>query len=59
MKRTSMRRSVNKWMSLQDKAEEALKKAVRQVVQQHKKTGRPLAVWKDGRAVFISPDSVR
>lgn len=46
-------------MSLQDKAEAALKKAVRQVVERHKKTGRPLAVWKNGKTVLISPNAVK
>ena len=46
-------------MSLQDKAEAALKKAVRQVVERHKKTGRPLAVWMDGKTVLIPAKSVR
>lgn len=50
---------MKKIMSLQDKAEAALKKAVRQVVQQHKKSGRPLAVWKNGRTVRISPYTVK
>jgi len=35
-------------MSLQDKVEAALKKAVRQVVERHKKNGRPLALWENG-----------
>jgi CubicO group peptidase (beta-lactamase class C family) len=46
-------------MSLQDKAEAALKKAVREVVERHKKTGRSLAVWKNGKTIRISPNSVR
>lgn len=50
---------MRKRMSLQDKAEAALKKAVRQVVEQHKKSGRPLAVWEHGKTVRISPNSVR
>lgn len=50
---------MKKRMSLQDKAEAALKKAVRQVVQRHKKTGRPLAVWKNGKAIRISPNTVK
>jgi hypothetical protein len=48
-----------KRMSLQDKAEAALKKAVRQVVERHKKTGRSLAVWQNGKTVRISPNTVR
>jgi hypothetical protein len=48
-----------KRMSLQDKAEAAIKDAVRKVIEQHKKTGRPLSIWRDGRVVHVSPDSVK
>ncbi|MBU4251752.1 MAG: hypothetical protein Q8N62_05050 [Candidatus Omnitrophota bacterium] len=50
---------MKKRMTLQDKAEVALKKAVRGVVEQHKKTGRSLAVWKNGKTVRISPYTVK
>jgi len=50
---------MKKRISLQDKAEAAMKKAVRQVVERHKKNGRPLAVWRNGKTVRISPDSVK
>ncbi len=40
--------------SLQDKAEVALKEAVRKVVERHKKTGRLLAVWENGKVRHIS-----
>lgn len=50
---------MKKRMSLQDKAEAALKKAIRGVVERHKKTGRPLAVWEDGKTVRISPNTVK
>ena len=50
---------MKKRMSLQDKAEAALKKAVRQVVARHKKTGRSLAVWSNGKAIRISPNTVK
>jgi len=40
--------------SLQDKAELALKDAVREVIERHKKTGRPLAVWENGKVRHIS-----
>lgn len=50
---------MKKRMSLQDKAEVALKKAVRQVVQGHKKSGRPLAVWENGKTVWISPNTIK
>lgn len=50
---------MKKRMSLQDKAEAALKEAVRNVIKQHKKTGRPLAVWQDGKVVLVSPYSIK
>ncbi len=50
---------MKKRMSLQDKSEAALKKAVRGAVEQHKKTGRPLVVWKDGKTVYISPNTIK
>ena len=50
---------MKKEMTLQDKAYAALKEAIRQVVERHKKTGRPLAVWKNGRVAYISPYSVK
>lgn len=39
--------------TIQDKAFIALKKAVREVVEHHKKTGRPLAVWRDNKVTWI------
>lgn len=50
---------MKKKMSLQDKAEVALKKAVREVVERHKRSGRPLAVWVNGKTVRLSPDAVK
>lgn len=50
---------MKKRMSLQDKAEIALKKAVEEVIKRHKMTGRPLAFWENGRVVHISPDKVK
>lgn len=46
-------------MSLQDKAEAALKEAVRGVVERHKKSGRSLAVWQNGKVVRISANTVK
>lgn len=50
---------MKKKMSLQDKAEAAIKKAVRNVVERHKKTGRPLAVWQNGKIVRVSPNAIK
>lgn len=49
---------MKKRKSLQDKAMLALKEAVKGVVSRHKKTGRPLVIWKNGKTVRISPDKV-
>jgi len=49
---------MKKRLSMQDKAEVAMKVAVRKVVADHKKTGRPLAIWKNGRAVNISASKI-
>jgi hypothetical protein len=50
---------MKKRMSLQDKAEAAMKAAVRDVIKRHKKTGRPLAIWQDGKVVLVSPYSIK
>ena len=33
----------------------AMREAVAQVVEEHRREGRPLAVWKNGKAVLVSP----
>jgi len=45
---------MKKRLSLHDKAFIALKKAVREVIEHHKKTGRPLAIWRNGKVVKVS-----
>ena len=40
---------MKKRMTIQDKAMAAMKKAIKQVVAQHKKDGRPLVVWENGK----------
>jgi len=45
-------------ITIQDKAELAMKSAIRQVVKDHKKSGRPLAVWKNGKTVRISANKL-
>lgn len=43
-----------KKMSLAQKAERALKKAVRLVVEDHKRTGDPVVIWRNGKVARIS-----
>ena len=42
-----------KTRSLQEKAFLALKRAVREVIAHHKQTGRPLAIWRNGKVVWV------
>jgi hypothetical protein len=48
---------MKKRLSLHDKALLAMKEAVKEVIERHKKEKRPLAVWnwKQQKVVFISP----
>ena len=49
---------MKKRLSLQDKAFVALKEAVHEVVERHKQTGRPLAIWQNGKVVKVSASRV-
>jgi hypothetical protein len=40
--------------SLTEKAMQAMNDAVAKVVEDHRRRGRPLAVWRQGKAVWIS-----
>jgi hypothetical protein len=40
--------------SLTQKAMRALAEAVAEVVEDHRRRARPIAVWRDGKAVWIS-----
>ena len=40
---------MKKRMTILDKAELAMKEAIREVVARHKKSGRPLFVWENGK----------
>lgn len=44
-----------KRLTIQDKAVLALKQAVKGVIEEHKRTGRSLVIWKDNRVAWISP----
>lgn len=49
---------MRKRLTLQDKAEIAIKIAVRKAIAEHKKNGRPIAVWENGRAVNIPASKI-
>jgi hypothetical protein len=43
----------NNKSSLTEKAMQALNEAVAKVVDDHRRQGRPLAVWREGKAVWV------
>jgi hypothetical protein len=50
---------MKKRLSLHDKAILAMREAVKEVIERHKKENRPLAVWgwKAHKVIYISPDA--
>lgn len=44
---------------LHNKAEQAMREAVLKIVKEHKKSGMPLPIWKNGKVVNISAKSVK
>lgn len=36
----------------------AMKEAVAGVILEHRRTGRPLVVWQDGRTTLVDPETV-
>ena len=42
--------------SMTRKALIALQEAVAQVVAEHRRDGRPLAIWQNGKAMLVAPD---
>jgi len=50
---------MKKPITIQAKAEAAIKKAVKEAIENHKKSGQPLAIWKNGKMSFISASRVK
>lgn len=46
-------------IKLHKSAEKAMRTAVKNVVLEHRKSGLPLSVWKEGKVVNISAKKVR
>lgn len=49
---------MKKRLTMQDKAEIAIKVAVRNAIADRKRRGLPVAVWKDGRAVNVPASKI-
>jgi hypothetical protein len=40
------------------KAENALKEAVARVIEEHRQSGQPLAIGKNGRVILVTPEKL-
>lgn len=49
---------MKKRLTMQDKAEIAMKVAVRKAIAEHKRNGNPIAIWKNGRAVNVPANKI-
>lgn len=45
-------------LSDEETVTKALAKAVREALHQHKQMGNSVAVWRDGKVVWISPEEI-
>jgi len=45
-------------LPLHVRAEMALKAAVRKVIEEHIRSGRPIHIWRDGKVVALSPQEL-
>lgn len=41
-----------------DKVEAAIRQAVQEALQQHKRLGNPVASWENGQVVWIPPEQI-
>ncbi len=39
-------------------AETALNKAVAKIIEEHRRTGDPIAIWQDGKVRLVHPDQL-
>jgi hypothetical protein len=45
-------------LPLKVKGEMALKEAVAEALAEHKRRGNPIAVWRNGQAVWVPPEEI-
>jgi len=55
MTKSKLRRSIH---LINLKAEKALKEAVAETIRDHQQTGHPLAIWRNGKAVWVSANKL-
>jgi hypothetical protein len=52
------KRADNSLLHRVDLIERALHEAVQTAIMRHKKLGNPIAVWRQGRVVWLQPDEI-
>lgn len=51
-------KSTKKTLSLGEKAEKALRSAVKKAITEHKRAGVPMVIWRNGKVVKIPPEKL-
>jgi len=52
------KKDIGKLLDDREGMDRALARAVRQAVLQHKRAGNPVAIWRDGKVVWVNPDEI-
>ncbi len=52
------KKNIDEFFSNGNEIDEALQKAVKKALLQHKKAGNPVVSWKDGKIVWIQPEDI-
>ncbi len=52
------KKDIVKLLADSDGVTRALTKAVQQALLQHKRMGNPVATWRDGKVVWITPEEI-
>ncbi len=58
MKKDTRFKEELKHLPLEIRAEMAMKEAVAEAIARHKRLDNPIAVWKNGKAVWIAPEDI-
>ena len=51
-------RDIKKLLGDVERIESVMQGAVREALQRHKQAGNPVAEWRDGKVVWISPEAI-
>jgi hypothetical protein len=58
MKRQAPTKESLKDIPMDIRAEMALKEAVADAIAEHKRMGRPIVIWRDGKVVKVPPEEI-